>query len=460
MDNKLKCEIVNDLLPTYIDGLTSSVTAEAVKEHLSGCVGCSSVYKNMTEPEPKAKSRKSSFQVDFLKKIRNRFFATSIALALVAVTIVLSIGYINTTYFNGKVALPNTSFSTTLPFSYTLAVNDSIIKLSGIFPENDKECARVIFEENDGILKVSVYSAPPSIFNKSSFDGQYIASENIAAIYINDLIAWENGKHISQTAAQLFRKKTPYIGDAVQNIKIADILGVSRTFGGFTSSLHTSGKPCTWKLMFDGSIISAYEAEAKRIMLADSYLILSVIGNMDSIIWEYNCDGIKKQLEVSSDEASNFVGKDIKKISLSASEIQSLMNMFETELWSGIQSSIYNNDKIQISVENSSSIDLSSLRIKYCLNGKVLDSFEGDNMNGSDLKKGEHSIFTILKSDLWDNITPFELSQLSFSLSAIDASGMEIVICEAKPFFASFSWVYSYTLTGDSEKGFVLEKRQ
>ena len=30
----MKCEIVRDLLPSYIDGLTSSVTNEEIEKHL------------------------------------------------------------------------------------------------------------------------------------------------------------------------------------------------------------------------------------------------------------------------------------------------------------------------------------------------------------------------------------------------------------------------------------------
>lgn len=34
MSDKLRCEIVQDLLPSYVDGLTSDETNEAVKDHL------------------------------------------------------------------------------------------------------------------------------------------------------------------------------------------------------------------------------------------------------------------------------------------------------------------------------------------------------------------------------------------------------------------------------------------
>ena len=41
MKNNLTCEIVEDLMPSYIDGLTSEVTNKAVRDHLSHCDRCS-----------------------------------------------------------------------------------------------------------------------------------------------------------------------------------------------------------------------------------------------------------------------------------------------------------------------------------------------------------------------------------------------------------------------------------
>ena len=40
MSDKLRCEIVQDLLPSYVDGLTSDETNEAVKDHLADCEMC------------------------------------------------------------------------------------------------------------------------------------------------------------------------------------------------------------------------------------------------------------------------------------------------------------------------------------------------------------------------------------------------------------------------------------
>ena len=40
--NKIPCEVIQDLMPSYIDGLTSPVTSRVVEEHVEGCEKCRS----------------------------------------------------------------------------------------------------------------------------------------------------------------------------------------------------------------------------------------------------------------------------------------------------------------------------------------------------------------------------------------------------------------------------------
>ncbi len=57
----MKCEIIRDLLPLYLDGLTSEESNEAVREHLNGCGSCKGILDEMkqeTEMKPKEMKRK------------------------------------------------------------------------------------------------------------------------------------------------------------------------------------------------------------------------------------------------------------------------------------------------------------------------------------------------------------------------------------------------------------------
>ena len=89
MKTKLDCAIVKDLLPSYIDHLTSDVTGEAVKSHLSECEDCHKVYLDMTSSEPQVAVQQ---EIDYLKKVRNsRRRIRNIAIAAGCAVLVLGI---------------------------------------------------------------------------------------------------------------------------------------------------------------------------------------------------------------------------------------------------------------------------------------------------------------------------------------------------------------------------------
>ena len=65
---KLDCEIVRDLLPSYIDRLTSDKTTEAVTAHLNECEACRAAYREMTNSEPPIVEQP---EIDYLKKVNH-----------------------------------------------------------------------------------------------------------------------------------------------------------------------------------------------------------------------------------------------------------------------------------------------------------------------------------------------------------------------------------------------------
>ena len=49
MKNDLTCEVVRDLLPSYVDGLTNDVSNQAVEQHIKICENCRKLYHEMQE---------------------------------------------------------------------------------------------------------------------------------------------------------------------------------------------------------------------------------------------------------------------------------------------------------------------------------------------------------------------------------------------------------------------------
>ena len=48
-NTSLPCDIVQDLLPSYVDGILSDTSACAVSKHLQSCKACHDMYDDMVK---------------------------------------------------------------------------------------------------------------------------------------------------------------------------------------------------------------------------------------------------------------------------------------------------------------------------------------------------------------------------------------------------------------------------
>lgn len=90
--NQLKCHIVEDLLPLYIDGMCSEETKKDVKEHLDVCVRCRHIYEEMSSelieslPVPEFETKK------IFRSAQKSIAGITVALAAVFSCIAINIG--------------------------------------------------------------------------------------------------------------------------------------------------------------------------------------------------------------------------------------------------------------------------------------------------------------------------------------------------------------------------------
>lgn len=80
MKNELSCEVVQDLLPSYVDCLTSDVTNQSIETHIQNCTSCREILNRMKHPEI-SEIKMQNHDIDFFKsacksKTSNTFFAT------------------------------------------------------------------------------------------------------------------------------------------------------------------------------------------------------------------------------------------------------------------------------------------------------------------------------------------------------------------------------------------------
>ena len=76
--DKLNCSIINDLIPSYLDGICSEASRKAVEEHLAACESCSSHVKSLKDiqliPDGSVQG-----ELDFMKRVK-RYYARKNAL--------------------------------------------------------------------------------------------------------------------------------------------------------------------------------------------------------------------------------------------------------------------------------------------------------------------------------------------------------------------------------------------
>ena len=93
---ELSCAIVEDLLPTYVERLTSEETNMAVEAHLASCPACAAKRAAMGAKETEAagqNAEETAREVDYLKKVRHRGRRRSHAGGGLATLLVLAAGF-------------------------------------------------------------------------------------------------------------------------------------------------------------------------------------------------------------------------------------------------------------------------------------------------------------------------------------------------------------------------------
>lgn len=104
--NKQDCEIVRDLLPLYIDHVTSEVTSDYVKKHLAECESCSRIYESSKESIQLPNSAEfNAGQAMDIKKLKKSLIRKNswILAALIIIVFIIITALITDTAKNGAV---------------------------------------------------------------------------------------------------------------------------------------------------------------------------------------------------------------------------------------------------------------------------------------------------------------------------------------------------------------------
>lgn len=162
MNQKKECKIIYDLLPNYIDNLTSNETNEYIQDHLKICPKCSNILKDMQEKVNLEKIDTNN-EIKVLKKVKRRI-RLQIILAIVFITTIFSIGlYINNNYsfyrneqgklsiksYNSKITVSNLKYVIIKAKKEKVGTKDGYVYITQILTINEKnKCTNMRYIED------------------------------------------------------------------------------------------------------------------------------------------------------------------------------------------------------------------------------------------------------------------------------------------------------------------------
>lgn len=321
MSEKIPCEVIRDLLPSYVDGVCTEASNHIIQEHIEECENCAGILADMQTPEVEEILEKKEQQrkIDYLKKVkkRNRIILICAIIASVGLTVAATAGIVHNIY-GGEYVL--------IDIDYHVAVSENKLCIQGKTPEGFvyKDC---YVDSDQGILKTKLVFKPENPFNRldsEDFKVDYEAGVKIKEVQINGDVLWQDGQEICEYAAAAYSQRHSYIGDAPSNEFLAYKLGIDQHFGTYTSELQTTQEPFCWKIRLSKRIGENVTVEKEK-MKAYSFAILSLIDNLGSVSWEYDSAGGKEGYTVTAEEAAGELGHDIKSYGESAKKFQELV---------------------------------------------------------------------------------------------------------------------------------------
>ena len=333
MNKELPCEIMNDLLPTYIDGLTSEVTNQAIQLHLDNCADCLKTFQNMNVSENRADYIKD---LDYLRKIRMQA-RKSIVVTIFLCVLFFSGIHAGTFIWRALIGIEAAPYD----MQYSMLVKDNVLNVQGKIISNyygqENAYSRIRFEENGNTVVVRIGRVVKSRFHQDSyFQTSYESVENIEKVYIavgdSMFIAYDDGLNISPSVALI--ADTIVDGVFLQERDWQLKAGISH-----------------WLEIDDRELYFAYDdlenptnivigintiqkqALVNRKMKAMTYILLAILDNCESISWVYGVpddwDVSKTDYEsmntVTRQAASDLLKKNIQDFRDNAIDLQKLL---------------------------------------------------------------------------------------------------------------------------------------
>lgn len=285
---ELPCAVVEDLLPAYVEGLTSEETTAAVEAHLASCPACAAKRAAMgTEEGPSPEeAAETAREVDYLKAVRRRS-RRRVAAAILCTVLVLLLGFAAKIFVIGTPLNPGGVAVDTQEEGGALQVGINSLGSGNAFRD-------WTVDNQDGVVVITARSVLVSPLFRDGGGTVEVPMEGVTEIWLGEAgqgrIIWQDDTEISPDAWALYQAQTPYVGD---NSAVGRVLAAVDTWYGpyieYTISLQTDQEPYGLTIHFDD--ITAHMSKDSVIRVTDQRMytlaptLLALIGNLERVQW-------------------------------------------------------------------------------------------------------------------------------------------------------------------------------
>ena len=269
-------------------------------------------------------------------------------------------------------------------------------------------------------------------------------------------------------ASCIYLEKNMYIGDMPANNRIANCLSISSYLGPYLNELHTAEPPYGWTFILAKDISSDRLAVREADMESFGYVLLAAIENLDEVTFAYTVDGEAAEKVITSEDATAFLGQDIKNCFSDVSLLDELIRKtgLDHYLFGG---PIYGNNTVIddltgdadepvtyfqpivdcLNVVNNSDADILAISVGVYIDGELVETQSSLHPDGSFLKKGALLQF-ILEPATLDAIN--STLELEFSVYTTEDTCYKIPEKLRFPDISGF--FHDIHITGNAEDGF------
>lgn len=463
MKNKLPCEVVKDLLPSYVEQLTSDVTNELVKEHVEDCVDCKGTLEAMNQQNMAYEKEQETAQekeIDFLKKTRKRTRRIVIGGLVAAFLLFCVLMFVDMFLIGDPIGSESV---------YCRAqVYGNVLKIESTMIDSARVPSDIVFvEEEPGIINVSYKAVLCSPWNnRGTMAAEYASkAEQIRQVKVNDRIIWADGEDILALTSAVYATRNPYVGDMPANAVPMTVLDMPIYFGDFSHELQTAKEPYGWTFKLFEDIPGERVQAKETAMKSYAYVLLAVVGNLGEVTYTYTSDGKESKLTVTKEEASAFAGHDIKDCYEDIVLLQKLIQKTGLDDYAfqsapaaaAISDEVPEEREICINIVNNAEDEIAFMSLAYGIDEEWIGQQAGGRADSEVLRRGESMSFMFYPQDF--NLTVWEEgAEAMFEASVENGDGTSYKVENAFKVPVSGDAVYTYVLSGNAKDGYTIQQ--